>query len=67
MKSFALIEKDNTEAFMIGVISGIDENDRWEDLFKTKFSRAIFSHFDCHEFTYDSIPNIFSGDIFYDV
>ena len=57
-KSFALIERDNSDFPVIGVIANIPDTPLGASHFKSKFIRAVTCHYDS-DFNYNELPYLF--------
>lgn len=67
MKHFAIIELENNEAPMVGVIQNIPNSPQGIQSFQERFQEAVGNHFDASDFSHDEIPDLFAGSPFEDV
>lgn len=65
-KHFALLELGNNECPMIGVLTFVEQKN-FETTFNQKFFDAVCSHFDCDDFNYDQIEDLFDGQPYWDI
>lgn len=68
MKDFTIIERTSGERIpMIGTITGVYNSQTSINGFKKRFIQAVSEHFDIADFNHDELPNLFDGEIKWEV